>query len=126
MFGSEPQIRIAIDGTGALHELREQLRGLAPPTVDPVVDDVVLVASELVTNAINHTAGPVEVAAWRAPDGAWRVEVADESTVVPVLQDVVPLQQPGGRGLRIVQALATSWGVVPAGGGKRLWVEFRP
>jgi hypothetical protein len=46
--------------------------------------------------------------------------------VVPVIQDVVPLRQPGGRGLRIVQALATSWGVERTAGGKRCWVELRP
>lgn len=128
MFGSDPQVRIAITRTSAaLHEVRERLRGLAPDTVDPVlVEDVVLVATELVTNAVLHTAGTVEVAAWRAPDGAWRVEVADESPVVPVLQDDVPLRQPNGRGLRIVQALATSWGVVRTDSGKRCWVELRP
>jgi two-component sensor histidine kinase len=91
-----------------------------------LVEDVVLVANELVTNAVLHAAGPVEVAAWCAPDGAWRVEVADESPVVPSVQEDVPPLQPSGRGLRIVQALGTSWGVVRTGNGKRCWVEVRP
>jgi anti-sigma regulatory factor (Ser/Thr protein kinase) len=126
MFGSEPQVRIAINGAGSLHEVRDRLRGLAPESADPVwIEDVLLVASELASNAVLHTAGPVELAAWCAPDGAWRVEVADESAIVPVVQDVPPLQ-PNGRGLRIVQALATSWGVVRTRNGKRCWVEVLP
>ena len=127
MFGSEPHVRFEIDRTGTpLHHVRERLRGLARDTVGPVlVEDVVLAASELVTNALRYTDGMVEVAAWHAPDGAWRVEVADESALLPVLQAVVAMRQPTGRGLRIVQALASSWGVVPTAGGKRCWVELR-
>lgn len=127
MIGSHPQIRVAIHRTGtALHDLRERLRGLASDNVDPdLVDDVVLVANELVTNAVLHTEGAVEVAAWHFPDGAWRVEVADESSVIPVSRPQAPFRQTHGRGLRIVQALASSWGVVSTPGGKRCWVEFR-
>lgn len=94
-----------------------------------VLDDVVLCASELATNAVVHGAPPavlvltdatpaivVEVidAAPLVDDFAWRARL-DADPALP------PSHRPGGRGLRIVDHLATAWGVAPRPTGKAVW-----
>ena len=89
-------------------------------------DIVVLLTSELVTNAIIH-GGPhepeatvgvaVEVSRHRV-----RVEVADAGAGRPRLGDSSP-DEPGGRGLVLVEALASRWGCDCAAVGKCVWFE---
>lgn len=89
------------------------------------VDDVVLVASELVGNAVVHGDAVVD----GALDVGWDVE--DEQVIVRVNDgsDARPeLKQPdgtatGGRGLAIVDAIAADWGVRSAGSGKQVWAR---
>lgn len=97
------------------------------PAVDDeqqaVTEDVLLMVSELVTNACLHApGGPSELRlSW---DGSrLRVEVADESPVVPRMRANRDPAQPGGHGLRVVDRLARAWGYVPDGAGKRVWLE---
>ena len=60
--------------------LLEQL----PPDAGPVADDMLLMLSELVTNAVRHTAGPFTVCVLREPaNGRVRVEVADGDERLP-------------------------------------------
>ena len=71
-------------------------------------DDVLLVASELVTNAVHHTSGAVHVSAWLSNEDRWRVEVDDESTAEPSPRSRGDSPAvPGGLGLHIVDAAAT-------------------
>lgn len=86
------------------------------------IDEVVLVASELVGNAVRHTAaGPLDVTWDLDPDGV-TVRVADASTTLPTLR--APLDsEPGGRGLTIVAAVADDWGAYTLGSGKRVWAH---
>ncbi len=78
-----------------------------------------LLVSELVTNAVAH--------AHSAP--LMRIDVADQDVQVVVQDDApgpVVLQDaaedaPGGRGLLLVDSLATSWGWTPTADGKRVW-----
>jgi len=59
--------------------VRSRLRELVPNgRADACLDDVVLLASELVTNALIHTTGEVVMRAWRTSRSEWRVEVTDE------------------------------------------------
>jgi hypothetical protein len=85
-----------------------------------VVETAALLTSELVTNAIVHGAGEAVVAI-DVGDAAVRVEVFDADLTF----DLVPLRVGSssvhGRGLAIVDALATSWGVEPRDGGKVVW-----
>jgi anti-sigma regulatory factor (Ser/Thr protein kinase) len=88
------------------------------------VDDLQLIASELVTNVFLHTpkADSVELELLGFDDRV-RVSVADGSTIKPVIKELDP-STPTGRGLRLVQELASRWGYEEHQGGKRVWVEI--
>jgi two-component sensor histidine kinase len=89
---------------------------------EEVLELVLLLAGELVTNAVRHGAGPVAVSvAWDGGDV--RVEVADESPRWPELKGVDP-DSLSGRGLVIVDGLSSRWGVQAAGAGKKVWFSL--
>ena len=91
--------------------------------LDSLVDDVVLVVSELATNAIVHTGTSLTVTL-RARQGLVVLEVRDGSTVAPVL-GTPSGSDACGRGILIVAALSRDWGFVRhAGNGKSVWAEF--
>lgn len=79
-------------------------------------DELGLVTSELVTNALRHGARPereelVELVLWAADGHCW-IAVSDPGTGKPALADP-GLDACGGRGLVLVDALAAAWAVVP-------------
>jgi anti-sigma regulatory factor (Ser/Thr protein kinase) len=83
----------------------------------PCVESVQLAASELVSNVVRHApyAGSVEVAI-RATDGTVRIEVTqlgDDASGVDVAAEASwpRALELTGRGLRIVDAISTAWGV---------------
>ncbi|HET8615501.1 MAG TPA: ATP-binding protein [Actinomycetales bacterium] len=83
---------------------------------------IALLTTEVVTNAVRHgpTHGEVTVSAISS-SGGWYVAVSDESVVVPVLRPVEPLSV-GGRGILLVDRLASAWGVDTLGArGKTVW-----
>jgi serine phosphatase RsbU (regulator of sigma subunit)/anti-sigma regulatory factor (Ser/Thr protein kinase) len=87
-------------------------------------DDAELAGGELVTNAVLHGRGPITVRLYEV-SGRLRLEVEDAGPGVPVLGRHNNNESLTGRGLALVAALATSWGVQPApGGGKVVWVEL--
>jgi anti-sigma regulatory factor (Ser/Thr protein kinase) len=83
------------------------------------LDVIVLLTSELVTNAVVHAGTPVEVLV-RDLHGSVLVEVFDGGPEVPVVVDGV-LACNSGRGLNIVEVLSEAWGVHPGRGGKTVW-----
>ncbi|GAA3817415.1 hypothetical protein GCM10022226_42530 [Sphaerisporangium flaviroseum] len=86
-----------------------------------LMDDVVLMVSELVTNAIAHGAPPIGLSL-RAGDGALRGEVTDNGSGLPRRLHV-DRHVDHGRGLVIVDALADQWGLTACPGrtGKSVW-----
>jgi anti-sigma regulatory factor (Ser/Thr protein kinase) len=89
-------------------------------------DDAELMLSELVTNAVRHQRdGGIEItAALRGP--ALRVSVTDDSREVPLPHGAVGRAESGaasGRGLFLIEQLATSWGWAPLAHGKVVWFE---
>jgi anti-sigma regulatory factor (Ser/Thr protein kinase) len=86
---------------------------------DDVVDDVLLVVSELVTNAIRYGRAPVQFA-MRLTDRYVVVEVADAEAGRPRLREFDPAGATG-RGLHMVESLGARWGVRPTGLGKSVW-----
>ncbi|HEV7886813.1 MAG TPA: ATP-binding protein [Acidimicrobiales bacterium] len=86
-------------------------------------EPVLLCTDELVTNAIVHVASDIEVVVvWLA--GVIRVEVHDTSTRPP-LRRVASYDAESGRGLQLVEALASRWGVDAGDGGKAVWFEVQ-
>lgn len=84
-------------------------------------DGVVLMVSELVTNAGLHANSAATVRLVDQGD-CLRIEVTDASTT-PVQVRSHRTGAETGRGLRIVDALAARWGVDAAADGKTVWFE---
>ena len=88
-------------------------------------DDLGLITSEMVTNAIVHGEGSVDVTLRLAGD-MLRLEVMDHGTPDPDLgrRDLGPAAV-GGWGLQLVAALSDEWGALRDDGGTRVWAERR-
>jgi anti-sigma regulatory factor (Ser/Thr protein kinase) len=85
--------------------------------------DAQLVLSELAANAVLHARSPFSVSIrWR--DSSVRILVRDQSPVVPVMRDDSGTT-PSGRGIRLVDAIASRWGVDLVPDGKVVWAELR-
>jgi anti-sigma regulatory factor (Ser/Thr protein kinase) len=88
----------------------------------PMLDKMQLLVTELTTNAVIHAHSPIRLSVMPAADHV-RVEVRDD--------DPTPLGTPTrpspdaerGRGLWLVDALATCWGVNNNERGKTVWFE---
>jgi anti-sigma regulatory factor (Ser/Thr protein kinase) len=88
-----------------------------------LVDDIRLVASELVTNASVHAQTPALVTLEARPARV-RLSVHDSDPVVP-RQRGARRGDVTGRGLRVVERFSTDWGAARAPeGGKIVWAEF--
>ena len=87
------------------------------------IADVVLVASELVGNAVVHAAGSGDLGvAWDVQGDAVVVRVNDGSVEQPRPRDADD-SATNGRGLAIVAAIALEWGVDRADPGKQVWAR---
>ncbi|MBT2511203.1 SpoIIE family protein phosphatase [Streptomyces sp. ISL-98] len=93
-----------------------------------IVDDAVVLTSELVTNAVVHAGTTADVLCLRMEDGI-RVEVADRypEREVPLQGSAQSFGSPdreGGRGLLLCAALASRWGVEYARTHKQVWFQL--
>ena len=103
--------------------VRSFLHGSAPA----VVDTAELLVSELVTNAVRHadhhecssTVG-LRIA---VDERRVRLEVSDDDPAIPEVQHP-NVDVPSGRGMLIIERLASRWGCFRAGGGKVVWLEL--
>lgn len=87
-----------------------------------VVADVATIANELVVNAVNAGARELDVALELLP-GRVRLAVVDDAPGVPALPPVDP-KAARGRGLRIVAALSSDWGVASCDKARKaVWAE---
>jgi hypothetical protein len=96
-------------------------------------EDIALVVSELLTNAVRHAAPAANGAASRSPIRLGLIQpgpcilcaVADPSDLVPVPREPDYLAETG-RGLHVIGALSDKWGYTsPGAGGKVVWAMFR-
>ena len=100
--------------------LVDELRARPPDLEQEVVDDVALMANELLTNAIRHTASSPTLTLVVGREDV-RIGVHDDD---PHLPRVMPIdvERPSGNGMRIVDAWSDRWGVdVDADHGKTVW-----
>ncbi|MCU1354260.1 MAG: hypothetical protein JWM05_3469 [Acidimicrobiales bacterium] len=87
---------------------------------DPdVVQDVLLMVSELASNSIRHAGTPFTVSIEQA-GGSIRVEVTDHGAGGATMRHP-DLMEPSGRGLLIVDKLSDEWGVTTADGMNVVW-----
>jgi O-methyltransferase involved in polyketide biosynthesis len=94
----------------------------------PMLDEAVLLTSELCTNTLQHTAsgngGTFEVTVYRAHDSL-RVEVRDDgSQTIPAVGQSGELSE-DGRGLEIVHLIASRWGQTGDENGRSVFFELR-
>lgn len=91
--------------------------------LDRLADTVELLVSELVTNALRHTRGPLRLNL-RLRDSRLLCEVEDTGSAGPV-RSVVDVDAEGGRGTELLDLLADAWGSVRMPTGKTVWFEVR-
>jgi anti-sigma regulatory factor (Ser/Thr protein kinase) len=87
---------------------------------DHTCDDALLVATELVANAVDHAQTPCVLTLSRDHDGL-RITVRDFAPwQLPELQPL-DLTASRGRGLQVVAAVSSAWGVTAVDGEKAVW-----
>ncbi|GAA2452414.1 hypothetical protein GCM10010191_83390 [Actinomadura vinacea] len=95
---------------------------------DEALDDMTLVVDELAANGVRHTGsgrgGKISIALLAGPE-VLRAEVSDDGAdgARPVLRKASTGET--GRGLHIVDALASCWGYRPDGVRTTVWADFR-
>lgn len=96
-------------------------RAVAPDRIN----DVILVASELVSNAVTHGAGGMDEEldiTWDIQPDVVLIKVVDPSPALPRRRSTNETDT-RGRGLSIVAALALDWGVRRTDAGKQVWAR---
>jgi two-component sensor histidine kinase len=87
------------------------------------IEPVMLVANELVANAIVHARSAPVLSLTESSSGDLLLRVSDESRALPVPQ-APTTDDDGGRGLILVEALSDRWGIDTGDAGKSVWVAF--
>jgi anti-sigma regulatory factor (Ser/Thr protein kinase) len=97
--------------------------------LDTLADDVDIVVSELITNALLHArtgSPPADTAIRLELEQSGRVltcRVSDGSSLPPTMEDA-PATAESGRGLLLVDALSAAWGWHQGTAGKFVWATF--
>jgi signal transduction histidine kinase len=119
---AELSIRVA-GGPDAPAEARTALRRFHPELPPDLMQVVVLLASELVSNAVRHARAEAIPIRFEVVPSYVRVEVADHGPLFdPLAKPPVP-GKPGGWGLRLVDEMASRWGISDRE-GKSVWFEI--
>ncbi|MEV6702652.1 ATP-binding protein [Streptomyces sp. NPDC051453] len=90
--------------------------------VEDAADTAELLVSEVVTNALRYTRGPLRLNL-QVRDFRLRCEVEDTEADGPV-RHVVDTDAEGGRGTELLDVLAEAWGNLPTAIGKTIWFEL--
>jgi hypothetical protein len=114
--------RTALNDWGWLPTCSDQKQAAAQQVL---AEDVLLLVSELVTNACLYAGGPSELLL-RCTGAVLRVEVSDRSAALPVPQAPHQASRPGGHGLHLVDRLSQDWGTAVRTTGKTVWLEVGP
>ena len=123
------QLEIGCDPTEVSRARSWARSKLADSGVDQdgsLVETLILLISELVTNAVVHTRCPAVLRMSLPPQrgaGAVRVEVLDSSNSSPKQRRAAEAET-GGRGLELVSGLSDRWGWQRESTGKRVWCEL--
>ncbi len=122
-----PQVRIFEGSPVEVRSVRDFVGRLVGACPVAVAEDVVLLSSELATNAVVHTgsgAGGTFCVSVRAEDTWVRVEVHDlGSDVAPAVHRAGSFEE-SGAGLGLVEMLADRWGFDGGPSGRVVWFEM--
>ncbi|MEU1188641.1 SpoIIE family protein phosphatase [Streptomyces sp. NPDC005859] len=93
-----------------------------------IIDDAVVLTSELVTNAVVHAGTHADVLCLRSAEGV-RIEVSDRypEREIPLQGSLATMGSPdreGGRGLQLCAAIAGRWGVEYTPTHKQVWFQL--
>ena len=118
----EASCELAATETAPAYARRFLAKALKLWDLDDIDQVVAVLTSELVTNVVHHGGGQMSLRIrWEPP--TLRVEVEDDLSDVPQVRSADPMRD-GGRGLRLVEGLATRWGTKPSCTGKAVWIEM--
>ncbi len=117
---SWPLRREPVSARRARHLVTGQLSDWS---LDGPADAVELLVSELVTNAVRHTRGPLRLNL-RLCGSRLLCEVEDTESAGPVRNAADPDAE-GGRGTELLDLLADTWGSSRTPTGKTVWFEIR-
>lgn len=116
---------LEVDGRPAsVRKARKFVRRRASAMVGrTLADDAALIVGELTANAQHHATAPITVQV-RGGDG-WLVVSVEDRDPRPPVRPAQNLNNMTGRGLALVEAVSTRWGVERTAEGKRVWAELR-
>ncbi|MFD5630533.1 ATP-binding protein [Streptomyces sp. NPDC127072] len=125
---TEPQRRRVLPFQAEPAEVRLLRKAAAAQLVQwgmsTAVEEAELFVTELATNVIKHVGeGATAALVLESHSGRLRVEVHDESLVVPSLV-TAGCDEECGRGLHLLSTLAADWGTVMTAAGKAVWCEI--
>ncbi|GAA4658130.1 SpoIIE family protein phosphatase [Kineococcus glutinatus] len=120
-----PALRLPPDVRSAARARRHLRDAVGGSALEAVLDDALVVVTELVTNAVLHAGTDVELRLRCEHDGLW-VEVADRLPGVLPLLRAPDEGRESGRGVVLLDALATEWGTAHRAHGKAVWCRFAP
>jgi CheY-like chemotaxis protein len=112
---------LAADSGGPRHARRFIEELLRDWDCEESLDAVRLLVSEVVANAVVHAGSDVKVAVQLRAD-AVRVAVTDHDPTMPTMRSP-DVTEESGRGLALVDALSSAWGIDSIPGGKHVWFE---
>lgn len=119
---AELSLQIA-GGPDAPGEARAALRRSHPELAPELMQIVVLLASELVSNAVKHADAQSIAIRFQVLPGQVRVEVANEGPAFEPEPAKIDASRVGGWGLYLVEELSSRWGVA-GDQGARVWFEI--
>jgi anti-sigma regulatory factor (Ser/Thr protein kinase) len=109
---------------GSVAVVRQFVRQTLGALDAATVEDGVLLTGEIASNVVEHARTDYQVrVTMRA--GRVRIEVADGSSVLPAVRDLAN-DADRGRGLLLLERIATEWGVDQRPNGKAVWFELEP
>jgi anti-sigma regulatory factor (Ser/Thr protein kinase) len=122
-----PRIELRLDvGPNAASEARAAVAALDGRASREILDDVRLLLSEVVTNAVRHSGAPAGAQlalAVSVTHGHLRAEVTDPGRGFEPTPRELPQLEAGGWGLHLVDRIAARWGV-DRGQAVRVWFEI--
>lgn len=103
---------------------REVVRSTLSAVPTELVEVAELLTSEIVTNALVHGPGEATLVLDLAQQHVVHIEVIDPDPTLDLRPLQIEVNSPHGRGLAIVDALASAWGAEPRAEGKAVWFEL--